>query len=53
MKAMIRPVPDKHYNQMARMKKRQYKRWLFKNKLWDGAIVIETLTRKKLLTVKY
>lgn len=28
---------DKHYDEMNRKEKREYKKWLRKNKLWDGA----------------
>jgi hypothetical protein len=28
---------NKHYNDMTRAERREYKRWLTKHKLWDGA----------------
>jgi hypothetical protein len=31
---------DKHYYDMTRREKREYKRWLHKNNCWDGSIVI-------------
>jgi len=40
---------DKHYNDMNRRERREYKRWLDKNNMWDGAIVIENLERNKKL----
>lgn len=42
---------DKHYDLMSRREKRDYKRWLEKNNMWDGAIVIENLQREKRLNV--
>lgn len=43
---------DKHYNDMNRRERREYKRWLDKNNMWDGAIVIENLERNSLLDVR-
>ena len=43
---------DKHYNDMNRRERREYKRWLAKNNLWDGAVVIENLEREKSLSVR-
>lgn len=40
---------DKHYHDMSRKGKRAYKRWLDKNNMWDGAIVIENLEKSKKL----
>ena len=34
----------KHYNDMNRAERRSYKRWLDKNKIWDGAEVVDRLT---------
>ena len=42
---------NKHYNDMTRREKREYKRWLSKNHIWDGAVVIET--QEKYLTLSY
>jgi len=36
----------KHYNDMNRSERRKYKRWLAKNGLWDGAEVVDRLTKK-------
>lgn len=43
---------DKHYHDMTRKEKRAYKRWLDKNNMWDGAIVIENLEKKRKLFYK-
>jgi len=43
---------DKHYNDMNRRERREYKRWLAKNSLWDGAVVIENLERENRLSVR-
>lgn len=43
---------DKHYNDMNRCERREYKRWLAKNNMWDGAIVIENLERNNCLVVR-
>jgi len=32
---------DKSYHEMNRREKREYKRWLSKNNMWDGDIVFE------------
>ncbi len=40
---------DKHYNDMSRRERREYKRWLVKNDIWDGAVVLENLERNKKL----
>jgi hypothetical protein len=40
---------DKHYDDMNRREKREYKRWLEKHDYWDGAIVIENLAREQKL----
>lgn len=34
---------DKHYDDMNRREKREYKRWLEKHGYWDAAIVLENL----------
>jgi len=39
----------KAYDDMNRQEKRAYKRWLAKNHLWDGAEVIERLSKEKRL----
>jgi len=44
--------PEVHFDDMTRKQKREYKRWLSKNKLWDGAEVIERLKKKQDLEVK-
>ena len=36
---------------MNRRERREYKRWLDKNNMWDGAIVIENLERNNRLVV--
>ncbi len=36
---------EKHYNDMSRRERREYKRWLDKNDMWDGVIVIENLEK--------
>ena len=41
----------KHYNDMNRSERRKYKRWLEKSKMWDGAEVVERLTREGSLVV--
>ena len=41
---------DKHYDDMSRREKREYKRWLEKNNMWDGAIVIENLEKYRQYT---
>ena len=43
---------DKHYNDMNRRERREYKRWLDKHNMWDGAIVIENLERNNRLNVR-
>jgi hypothetical protein len=43
---------DKHYNDMNRRERREYKRWLEKHQLWDGAVVIENLEREQRLSVR-
>jgi hypothetical protein len=43
---------DKHYDDMNRRERREYKRWLSKHNMWDGAIVIENLSRNGTLDVK-
>jgi hypothetical protein len=35
----------KHYNNMNRRERREYKRWLDKHNMWDGAIISENLER--------
>lgn len=42
---------DKHYNDMTRAEKRKYKRWLDKNRMWDGAIVIERMQKDNTLHI--
>jgi hypothetical protein len=42
---------DKHWNDMTRVEKRAYKRWMNKHQLWDGAEVIERLQYKRLLVI--
>ncbi len=42
---------DKHYSDMNRREKREYKRWLNKNNMWDGAEVIERLQKNN--DIKY
>jgi hypothetical protein len=42
---------DKHYNDMNRRERREYKRWLAKHNMWDGAIVSENLERNNRLDV--
>jgi hypothetical protein len=37
---------DKHYDEMNRRERREYKRWLAKHDLWDGAVVIENLEKR-------
>lgn len=37
---------DKHYHDMTRAEKREYKRWLRKHNMWDGAIVAENMERE-------
>ena len=32
---------DKAYSQMNRRERREYKRWLHKNNLWDGEVFLE------------
>jgi hypothetical protein len=47
---VVRSHPfDKHYHDMSRKEKRAYKKWLYKNNMWDGAIVIENLERDRKL----
>ena len=43
---------DKHYNDMNRQERREYKRWLEKHQLWDGAVVIENMEREQRLSVR-
>lgn len=43
--------PTKHYNQMNRREKRQYRKRLHYNNLWDGAAVIEYAIKTGKLTV--
>jgi hypothetical protein len=43
---------DKHYNDMNRRERREYKRWLDKHNMWDGAIVIENSERNHRLVVR-
>jgi hypothetical protein len=43
---------DKPYSEMTRREKRAYKRWLKKNGYWDGAEVIERLSKEKILNIR-
>ena len=43
---------QKKYSEMNRRERREYKRWLSKNNLWDGEIVLENLERNKRLFYK-
>ena len=45
-------LTDKHYDDMNRRERREYKRWLDKHNMWDGAIVIENLERNNRLDVR-
>ena len=50
------PIPviepfSKHYNEMNRKERREYKRWLKKNQIWDGAVCVETALRNGSLTI--
>jgi len=38
---------EKHYNEMTRRERREYKRWLDKHNMWDGAIVSENMEKGK------
>tara|TARA_R110000822_G_scaffold47155_5_gene125275 strand:+ start:471 stop:614 length:144 start_codon:yes stop_codon:yes gene_type:complete len=38
---------EKHYNEMTRRERREYKRWLDKHNIWDGAIVSENMEKGK------
>ena len=42
----------KHYNGMNRRERRKYLRLLQKAQMWDGAEVIDRLTKKNRLTVE-
>lgn len=42
----------KPYSKMNRRERREYERWLDKNGMWDGEIVIKRLTRSRKLDVK-
>jgi len=42
----------KHYNDMNRKERREYKKWLAKNNMWDGAMVIDNLQKNKLLSIR-
>lgn len=42
----------KHYNEMTRIEKREYKRWLHKNNLWDGAEICERFMRDQKIAMK-
>lgn len=44
---------NKHYSDMNRKEKREYKRFLAKNNLWDGAVVLERLQNRKFLQIRY
>jgi hypothetical protein len=43
---------DKHYSDMNRNEKREYKRFLDKNNIWDGAVILERLQNKKFLQIR-
>lgn len=43
---------NKHYDDMNRQEKREYRKWLAKNGLWDGAEVIDRKTKNKTLIIK-
>ncbi len=41
----------KHYSDMTKAEKRQYRKWLVKNNMWDGAELVERLERTKRLNL--
>jgi hypothetical protein len=43
---------NRHYNDMTRAERREYKRWLTKHKLWDGAVAVESMEREKKISGK-
>lgn len=42
----------KPYWEMNRGERREYKRWLLKNEMWDGAIVVENQVKSSKLLLK-
>ena len=43
---------DKRYHEMNRAEKREYKRYLAKNNMWDGDIVCENMDRDKNTSIR-
>ena len=42
---------DKRYEEMNRRERRAYSRWLCKHEIWDGAEVLDRLSKEKSVNI--